>query len=244
MTPLHPFLSAALFALVASEGVLPLAATARADDAEVLAITEELLHAIERGDPAPWDTHLARSALFIQRDGTVYERDDLVKEIAPLPKGFRVALKIEDPRITRSGDSVIVAYRAVEHEEVFDQVIDTEYRSTYHYVKEDGAWKVLLFQYLEIPFDPPATRLSARELDALAGEYALGPEIRATITRDGDHLVMRRGTAAPVVLRSIDANRFFIPGEEGERVFERRNGKVTGFVHRRNWKDLRWTRVG
>jgi hypothetical protein len=93
--------------------------------------------------------------------------------------------------------------------------------------------------------DPPAITLSSQLLDDYVGRYRAGPDLVWVIAREGDHLVGGREgqPAKPLLVELRDV--LFVPGAPRVRkLFQRDDqGRVTGFVDRREAQDVRWTRL-
>ena len=93
--------------------------------------------------------------------------------------------------------------------------------------------------------DPPAVRLTQRELCEYAGVYSLTPAIRTTIRCVEAGLTSERADR-PLARYSAELrDLFFVPGQpRTRRIFTRdAAGRVDGFVDRREGEDVRWTRV-
>jgi ketosteroid isomerase-like protein len=212
--------------------------------AELTRITKELEDSVGRGDRSVFERYGTPDMMFINRDGKVYTKAELLADIHPPPEGYQLSFDIAEPRVLRNGDTAVYTFRTIEHLRIFGQKMDTEYRTTNVFVRRGGGWRLSLFTYFERPIDPQAAKVEPGALDALVGDYELAPGKVTRIFRDGGRLMSRRGDAAPVELQPIDATRFFRPGVEGEFFFERdARGRITAMVFRRNWIDLRYRRV-
>ncbi len=106
-----------------------------------------------------------------------------------------------------------------------------------------GQWKLALHAYVERK-DPPAIALSSAELDAYVGRYSAAPDLKLTIRREGDHLVMQRDGKPAQTLLAEARDVLFIPGEPRDKnLFQRdARGRVTGFIDRREGEDIVWKR--
>jgi len=127
-----------------------------------------------------------------------------------------------------------------------DIVSNPKFRSTESWIKRGAAWKMIASQTLTLQPEPPAVTLSPDELNDYIGTYGIGSGIRVTITRDGTALAssVNGGKAVPFEAEVRDV--FFTPGSPGSRdIFQRDpSGRVTGFLHRRDGRDLIYSRVG
>src|SRR4051794_9587916 len=106
-------------------------------------------------------------------------------------------------------------------------------------------WKLVAAQVLALRTDPPEVPLAAAELDGYVGVYRLTPEITYEIRREGDHLVGERKGRAAAPLKAEARDVFFVPGDNRIRkIFQRgADGRVTGFVERRESWDIHWKRA-
>ena len=101
-----------------------------------------------------------------------------------------------------------------------------------------------------IPLRPPTIKLSAAQLDRLAGEYR-EPNGRSvnTMFRQGDQLFEKSFDGEVVALEAESADAFFRPAEKSSATnvhltFERDAlGRVTGYLYRDNRHEERWMRV-
>lgn len=212
--------------------------------AELTRITKELEDSIGRGDRSVFDRYGIPEMMFINRDGKVYTKAELLADIHPPSAGYKLSFDVADPKVLLHGDTAVYTFRTVEYLRIFGQKMDTEYRSTNVFVHRGGAWRLSLFTYFEIPIDPQVARVDPEDLDKLVGSYEIAPGQVTRIYRDGGRLMSQRGDRPAVELYPIDATRFFRRGVEGETFFEKgADGKVKAMVLRRNWIDLRYTRA-
>ena len=101
-----------------------------------------------------------------------------------------------------------------------------------------------------VPLRPPTIKLTAAQLDSLAGEYREpnGHGIE-TIFRQGDQLFEKSPGGEVVGLEAESADTFFRPGESSvahnfHLTFERdAKGRVTGYLCRDNRHEERWVKV-
>jgi len=92
--------------------------------------------------------------------------------------------------------------------------------------------------------DPPAITLPTAKLDDYVGVYTLTPEVTYTIRRGSDGLTGERAGRKPEPLKVEVADCLFVPGQPRLRkIFQRDgDGRVTGFVERRESWDIVWRR--
>jgi len=93
--------------------------------------------------------------------------------------------------------------------------------------------------------DPPALQLPSARLDEYAGVYRLNADIKFTIRREGSRLVGERSGRPAQTLSVEAADVLFVAGQPRSRkIFLRgADGRITGFVDRREGRDIPWTRI-
>lgn len=236
----------ASIAACASSSPPPSAASARAGDvARVLQEqTQALLDAVSEGRPDVWERYTAPELVYAAEDGTVKTRAEIVGEIRPLPPHVSGVLRITGFVVRPHGSAVVTTYVIDESESYHGQSIRARYRETDTWIATPAGWRLAAAQVLALRDDPPAIALSAAQREAYVGTYALTPEVRYTIRREGDALVGQRTGREPEALRAEVADVLFVPGKPRLRkVFQRgADGRITGFVERRETWDIRWTR--
>jgi ketosteroid isomerase-like protein len=237
-------LSIAVACLVAASASL--AAQGTADDvrATLQRQSEELLDAVSAGDAKVWDRYLSDDVLFTDENGGTMTKTQLVEGIRPLPKGISGELNVQDFDARIHGNTAVTTYVADESETYFGQVIHARYRITDTWIRTGDPWRLVASQVQALRQDPPAVALAAAKLDEYVGVYALTPEIGYTIKREGDGLVGQRTGRQPEKLVAEVADLFFVAGQPRLRkVFQRgADGRITGFVERRESWDVLWKR--
>lgn len=207
--------------------------------------SQELYDAVSNGDAKVWEKYLDIDAVYVDEAGAVTLRDELVKQIVPLPKGISGEIKVETLQTKVHGDTAVTVHREHETENYFGQVLHAEYLTTTVWRKEASGWKVISVQALAELKDPPAIALSAAKLDDYAGTYKMKDgDLTYAVTRDGDKLSGARGGKTPVVLNAEAQDVFFVTGQPRSRkIFQRdARDKVIGFVDRREGRDIVWTK--
>lgn len=107
----------------------------------------------------------------------------------------------------------------------------------------DG-WRLIGEHTAAVLKDPPAIALSPEALSEYEGVYSLTPEIKTTVrSRDGG-LTSQRDDRPTAMYAAEFHDVFFVPGQpRTRRIFTRdANGRVDGFVDRREGEDIRWVR--
>jgi ketosteroid isomerase-like protein len=219
---------------------------AQDDVAAVLkAQTQELLNAVTNGDPRVWDRYLDPNVLYLAEDGTRKSKADLLKEITPLPKGISGALTVANFEVRLHGDTAIATHDDLEDEDYFGHTLKAEYRTTDTWRRTPQGWKLIASQVHAQLIDPAAIQVAAAKLDEYVGAYRLNADITYTIRRQGDALSGER-TGRPTQMLKMEASDvMFVPGQPRSRkVFLRSaDGRVTGFVDRREGRDIPWKKI-
>jgi ketosteroid isomerase-like protein len=208
------------------------------------ATTQAMMDAVAVGDRPVWDRALDPDVVCTAEDGAVKDKRALLAEIEPLPAGITGKIVVQDMRVRDYGGFAVTTYVADEHEVYFGHPIHAQYRATETWRRTDQGWRLVATQNMALLQDPPAIELAPARLDEYAGSYALAASIIYTIQRVGTALVGRRGTGKEQTLKVEAADVLFVPGQPRSRkVFLRGpDGKITGFVDRREARDVPWTR--
>jgi hypothetical protein len=237
-----------LLLLAASLCVAPLGHGAESTTEILQRQTQEMMDAVASGGRDVWDRYLLPDMVYTAEDGQTKTKAQLLDEIQPLPKDIWGKLKVAEFKVVERFDSnaVIATYVAEEDEGYFGQTIHARYRSTDTWLRTKEGFKLLASQVLALRDDPPSIALPAARLDEYVGVYALTPEVKYTITREGDGLVGVRTGRKPDALKVETPDGFFVPGQPRLRkIFQRdANGRITGFVERRETWDVLWKRIG
>jgi len=216
------------------------------DVAKVLkAQTQALLDAVSNGDARVWDRYLDQRVLYLSEDGTRKSKTDLLKEITPLPKGISGTITVSNFEVRVHGDTAIATHDDLEDEDYFGHTLRAEYRTTDTWRRTAQGWKLIASQVHAQLIDPPAIRLASAKLDEYVGTYSLNTDITYTIRRQGDALTGER-SGRPVQMLSVEAaDVMFVPGQPRSRtVFLRSaDGRVSGFVDRREGRDIPWKKI-
>jgi ketosteroid isomerase-like protein len=214
--------------------------------AEFRARDQALLDAIGTGNKAVWQQTLSPDAIYIDENGAIYSKPQLVKEmIVPLPPHVSGHIDIASYRLQVTGDMALVVHKDDESETWHGHSLKAQYIMSETWRHENGAWKLAMVHVYVVPKDPPAMALAAAKLDEYAGRYKAAPELLDVIARNGAKLTLSYNgkPAKPLLVESPDM--LFVPGETRFRyVFQRdANGRITGFIERREGENILWKRV-
>jgi hypothetical protein len=237
-----------LLTFIALSVLAPLCGAAETTAQVLQRQTQELMDAVAAGGRDVWDRYLLPDVVYTAEDGSQKTKAQLVEEIQPLPKDIWGKLKVTDFKTVERLDSnaVIATYVAEEDEGYFGQTIHARYRETDTWLRTKEGYKLLAAQVLALRDDPPAIALPAATLDEYVGVYALTPEVKYTISREGDGLVGVRTGRKPDTLKVETPDGLFVPGQPRLRKIFQRDaaGRITGFVERRETWDIAWKKVG
>ena len=217
-----------------------------AETGQVLeAATQALLDAIAPGDAPVWDRWLDPAVIQVDENDVVRGKAEILKELQPLPKGLVGHLKVDDFRMALAGDVAVVTHEDAETLDYFGQMLYSRFRMTDTWHRTPQGWRLIGSQVLAVHQDPPATTLDQATLCGYAGRYVLTPEISVTAKCDGDRLVFQRAGKPDRAFLPELKDQFFEPGwPRTRRLFQRdATGAITGFVDRREERDIRWTKA-
>jgi hypothetical protein len=214
--------------------------------AQLKQATQELLDAIAPGDKAVWQRYLAEGSIYADEEGRVLTKDELIKELNPLPKGYVGSIKIGDTKVLMQDNVVVLSHRDREELELYGQKIVTYYQMTNTWAKQpNGQWQLVSTHAMAIPNERKPAVIELKGLDAYTGQYELAPDVKYVITREGDKLFGQRTGRAKEELLPLCVDTFYRKGVwRGEKVFERdAQGKVIRMLDRRENNDLVWKKV-
>jgi hypothetical protein len=221
-------------------------AAVRADDSSAMqAKMQALMDSVALGDRAPWIATLDKRFAQIDENGVRYDYDQSVAQVTPLPKGASGDIKVVEWKATIFGDSAVSTHLADEHENFHGQNLHALYRSTSTWLKETGGWKLVAMQTIALRQDAPSVTLPEKLVAEYAGRYRAAPDYVYTIARKDGRLYGATNDAKPVEIRAELADVLFTPGQPRTRkIFTRdASGSITGFVSRREERDVVFTRM-
>jgi hypothetical protein len=221
--------------------LLLLPVSAHADDSAVMkAKMQAMMDAVAPGDKGPWVATLDPRYMSTDENGEVAHYDDTIAQIVPLPKGASGTITVTDWKAAIFGDSAVSTEIDDEHEDFHGQKIHAQYRATATWTKVSGDWKLIAMQTMALRQDPPAVELPGALMDSYVGHYRAGPDYTYTITQSEGRLYGATNDNKPVEIKAEIADVLFTPGQPRTRkIFQRdAQGKVTGFLSRREERDL------
>jgi hypothetical protein len=231
-------------ATLAAALMVPSASAADATQ-ELRAKDQALLDAIAPGETKIWEDALASNAFYVDENGQIMSRAEYLAQLQPLPKGASGKIDISQYSAQFSGDVATVVHTDDETESYHGQNLTAQYLMTETWQRQEGVWKLLQVHAVAMLREPKSILLSTEELDAYVGRYSAAPDLTYTIRRDGDHLVGQIEGRPPTALLAEVRDVFFVSGRlRTRKIFERdKDGKIVGFVDRREGGDLVWKRI-
>lgn len=227
--------------------LLPIRCVAADSTVDLLRAKDQaLLDAIAPGDRKVWDDALAPDAVYVDESGVIMDRADFLKQLEPLPPGASGTLSIASYSARVSGDLAAVVHTDDEDENYHGQMLTARYLMTETWRRESGQWKLYMVHASAILKDPPAVTLSTKDLQEYVGHYSGGADLVYLIQWDGKQLVGGRAVRSRTPLQVEIRDVLFIAGQPRTRKIFQRNtdGRITGFVDRREGEDLVWRREG
>ena len=208
-------------------------------------LTQEQLDAIAPGHADVWRHNLHENFTHVDENNTVRSKDEILKELTPLPPGLVGKLQISKFQVKVTGNVAIATHEDLENLDYHGQKLVSRWRSTDTWLKTPAGWKLLAQQIMALLEDPPAMQMAGKDLCSYTGNYRLTAEISESIhCSDGKLLGIRTGRPEVAYLAEV-RDVFFAPGRpRTRRIFLRdAAGEITGFVDRREGIDVRWTKV-
>lgn len=206
--------------------------------------TQELLDAVASGKKDVWEKYLADGCIFSDEEGNVRTKDEVIKELAPLPKGYIGTIKMGEPKVLIQDNVIVLSHRDREDLELFNQQIVTYFQVTDSWAKQKGGtWKMVGTVVMAVPNErKPMTIKDLKKLDDYVGTYRLSSEVSYMINREGDKLFGQRTGRGKEELLILYNDVLYKRGVwRGEKVFERNaQGKIIKLLDRRDNNDLVW----
>jgi len=206
--------------------------------------TQALLDAIAPGDKTTWDRLLDPKVIQVDENDVVRDKARILADLEPLGSGLTGNLQIDDFRVALYDDVAVVTHEDKEYLDYHGQVLRSRFRMTDTWRHSAGGWRLLGEQVLAVQQDPPSVPFDSKSCP-YAGRYALTADIAATIACTGDTLIVERPGKPARTFLAETPDVFFEPGSpRTRRIFQRDpQGHVTGFVDRREERDITWKKL-
>ena len=111
----------------------------------------DFLKGVPSNDPNVFDTFFADDVIYTRGAGVVITKSDIMKGLTAQPKPSHdadVTYDAEDILVRQYGDTVILAFRLVQHT---PGQPDNKFRNTGTFLKRNGKWQVVAWQATPIP---------------------------------------------------------------------------------------------
>lgn len=238
-------LLAVMLAASSSSAVAAPGQDASAIEAGLRVITQQLLDALAPGDSATWNHWLDAAAIQVDENDVVRGRAEILDEIKPLPPGLVGQLKIAEFRVALAGDVAVVTHEDDETLTYFGQLLLSRFRNTDTWHKTAAGWRLVGSQVLAVQKDPPSVQLDSATLCNYAGRYSLTADIVLSARCEGGYLIFERAGRAARRFYPELKDQFFEPGAPRTRrlFLHDASGAITGFVDRREERDILWKRL-
>jgi hypothetical protein len=230
--------------LLAFLGVASAAEPVPITQSELVRRSQELFDALVPGNQEPFKKYYADDVIFADEKGRTMDKEALVKDVAPLPKGYSGAIKIVHPQSRIGNDFAVLAYDLDETETIFGQELHARYHEIDTWAYRNGAWQIIASQAHRYYEDPAVGTADPKQFDTYVGTYELAPGVTMEVTREGDRLFAQRSGRKREELFPEVPGLFFRKDVEGRRLF-RRDGssKIDALIDRRNNEDVVWKKV-
>jgi ketosteroid isomerase-like protein len=214
-------------------------------EAELRRNTQELLDAIAPGKVEVWRKYLHPKMLHVDENDTVRGKEELLKELSPLPAGLEGSLEIASFKVELHDNVAVATHEDREHLNYHGQKLASRFRATDTWLKTPEGWRLIATQVLAVLKDPPSITLSEEQFCAYNGTFTLTPDITETIHCKEGSLAAVRSARPEVIYKAEVADVFFVPGRpRTRRIFQRDHaGAIIGFIDRREGEDIVWRKV-
>jgi ketosteroid isomerase-like protein len=175
--------------------------------------------------------------------GLVYSKNAAATQAGAMPSPGPLVLR---DFIVQHTDTVAVATFLHDRDTPsYMQTMHQTYRSSETWIKRGTEWKLIASLGRQMMPDPPTITLSAAALNDYVGTYAVGPAFTVRITRAGNALTASIDGEKSLPLHATVPDVFFTPGAPRVRlIFQRNaNGRITGYLRRREERDLIFRKV-
>jgi len=219
------------------------AADAPITQEELVRRTQELYDSLVPGNQEPWKKYFADDCTFSDEKGRTFDKQKLVADITPLPKGYSGAIKIDNVISRIIGDTAVLSYDANETETIFGQNLRARYHVTDTWLRRNGEWQIIASQAHRYYEDPTVGKADEKKFPDYVGTYELAPgQTRAVTAENGKLFVERNGKKEELFPETSDL--FFRKGVEGRILFHYdATGKIDTLIDRRNNEDVIWKKV-
>jgi ketosteroid isomerase-like protein len=201
--------------------------------------TQEFSDAGHTGDKAVLDRYLDPEVVFVDEDGSVSGKKDILDGAHPPPAGVTMSIHVTDWQMHRHGDVAVASFVDDLAENFHGQTLDFKYRSIEVWKQKGTDWRMISSETLTLPEDPRAIHLTPEVLHEYVGTYQVAPELIIKISLQSDRLFVASNDGAPSEMKVEVRDVLFTPGRSGRKVFQRDSqGRVTGYFSRLDGRDI------
>jgi ketosteroid isomerase-like protein len=207
--------------------------------------TQEMMDAVGSGAAAVWERYLDPGAIYVDESGNVSTKKEMVEGIKPLPAGVSGNIRVTGFRAVVEGDLAVATHVDDEHENYHGHELHCQYRTTDTWRRTGDGWKLVGGQVLALRTDPPSGQIAEALRREYCARYALTADIAYEIRLSDGALEGERTGKKPEPLLAEAPDVLFVPGQPRYRkIFQRSpDGRITGFVERREAWDIFWKRI-
>jgi len=186
---------ASLFYIIFTSYFSVSAGTGAITEADLVRRTQELYDSVVSGNQEPWKKYFADDCTFSDEKGRTLDKNKLVADITPLPKGYSGSIKIENVISRIVGDTAVLSYDANESETIFGQELHARYHITDTWLQRNGNWQIFASQAHRYYEDPAVGKADEKKFSDYVGTYELAPGNTRAVTVDNgkvESLIDRR----------------------------------------------------
>jgi Domain of unknown function (DUF4440) len=210
---------------------------------ELVRRTQELYDSIVSGNQTPWKKYFADDSTFSDEKGRTLDKQKLVADITPFPKGYSGAIKIDNVISRIIGDTAVLSYDANETETIFGQNLKARYHVTDTWLRRNGQWQIIASQAHRYYEDPAVGKADPKKFADFIGTYELAPGQSRLVGVEGENLfIERKGKKEQLFPETSEI--FFRKGVEGRILFHYGpTDAVDSLIDRRNNEDVVWKKT-
>jgi len=209
-------------------------------EAEVKRLSQQFSDASASGDAATLGRLLDDRVVFMNENGELSSRAEILAGTQPTPAGRHNELVQSDWNFVLQGDTAVTSFTDNGSFTMGSIVTHASFKSIETWQHKKDGWKMIASQTLAVQNDPAAITLPAADLDQYVGTYSAGMAATVNITRTPRGLKSSVNGGAAKELDAEVRDVLFTPGQPRTRRIIQRDeaGHVTGFIARREGHDL------
>jgi hypothetical protein len=140
----------------------------------------------------PRGKYYSDDCLFHDEKGRRLDKEALIADITPLPKGYSGTIKITSPQSVITDDTAVLSYDAIETETIFGQELHARYHMTDTWLRRDDQWQIVASQAMRSYEDPAVGPSDPKKYSAYAGTYEVAKESerKTIVSAQGNRLFL------------------------------------------------------